>query len=196
VVDINTRPMSLEEFEGLLDTGDERRLELWPDGTVHEKPEADLTFAHGLLAGGLIRLLEGPQRERGVALAELNVAWSQRPSYRPDVVFYARSRLPDLRAGEGWIAHPHVPPDLVVEVRSPTQTWTSQAAKCTWYVTIGQVPIAWLVDLDELDRSISVFRRGQAGIAVFSAVVDPPDARVLPGTDGVRVADVFAVLKP
>lgn len=186
MVDINTRPMQLAEFEALLDR-DDRRLELWPDGTVHEKPP--VTSPHALIESALGALLEGPQRARGRAFAELNVAWGERPSYRPDVAFYARERLSLIRQDDVWVLHPRAAPDLTVEVRSPDQTHAEQLAKCQWYVTHG-VPLAWLIDV--IEHVVYVIRAGQSNVEMYEAT----DAEHTLGLADLRATDIFALLEP
>jgi Uma2 family endonuclease len=187
MVAINTPPMSLAEFEALLDRGDERRLELWPDGTLHEK--GPVTAPHALIEGGLVALLEGSGRVRGRAFTELNVPWGERLSYRPDVAFYPRERLGELRTADGrdWILHPRTPPDLAVEIRSPSETIGDQLAKCSWYVQHG-VKLAWLVDFEQ--RVVYVVQATVPGVSVHRPDDDAPI-----GLD-LRAADVFALLEP
>jgi Uma2 family endonuclease len=187
VVEIDMRPMPLAEFEALLDRGDERRLELLPDGTLHEKPE--VTIPHALIQGGLVALLDGPGRTRGRAITELNVAWGERPSYRPNVAFYCRERLAVLRTADGreWIRHPRSPPDLVVEIWSPDELLSDQLVKCSWYVRHG-VGLAWVIDFEE--RVVYVVQANVPGISVHRA----DDAAPI-GLD-LRAADVFALLEP
>ena len=62
------------------------------------------------------------------------------------------------RARSGERPHPHVVPDFVVEVRSSTQSLTSQQGKMAMWMRNG-VSLGWLVDPQS--RTVWVYRPGE-----------------------------------
>jgi Uma2 family endonuclease len=70
----------------------------------------------------------------------------------PDVSFYSYERLPRGEVPDGLLP---VAPDLVVEVRSPSDTWTEIFAKVSEYLGAG---IRAVVVLDAVSTSASVYR--------------------------------------
>ena len=83
----------------------------------------------------------------------------------PDVTFFRRERIPIDPSGE--VADEFfLPADIAVEIISPKQSVTGLVRRCIWYVENG-VEAALLVD--ERDRSVLVFRPGQAPLAVRGA---------------------------
>jgi Uma2 family endonuclease len=190
----NTRPLTLAEFHRLQGAHPDGRLELEPDGTVYEEDPRSVSFAHSLLQPRLAAALGS--RRRGFVLTELNVDWGERPSYRGDIVFYARARAGELREPTtgGWVVHPTTPPDLVIEIRSPEQSRRRLQNKCSWYVRHG-VHVAWLIDVIE-DRTVAVYRAQLAGADVY----DTDDPRPLPLPEALaglelRAGDVFRLLE-
>jgi Uma2 family endonuclease len=188
---INTRPLSKVEFRQLLER-DGRLLELWPDGTVREKPP--MSMGHNRLTAVLGAWLETTLgRERVRSGAEAIIEWGDRPAFRPDVVLFTGARWAALVRSVGLGGYANVPPDLAIEIQSPSQSWAELVEKCTWYVR-HDVPVAWLVDFQH--RQVGVFRPAAAGADVFSEL----DARPLPLPSGfgeveVRARDVFALLE-
>ena len=104
--------------------------------------------------------------------------------YGADVCYVSYSRLSkEAEVPDGVIP---VTPDLVVEVRSPFDTWSNVIAKMLDYIRAG-VPV--VVILDPKTRSASVFRN-QDRQDIFEAdeILTVPD--VLPGF-AVSVASLF-----
>jgi Uma2 family endonuclease len=71
----------------------------------------------------------------------------------PDVAFWRRERLPELP--ESYVA---VPPDLVAEVVSPSDIFSSVQRKIREYLDRG-VQLVWVVDPE--NREMAVYRPGQ-----------------------------------
>ncbi len=74
----------------------------------------------------------------------------------PDVCYFSFERLPRGPVPRGL---QDVPPDLVVEVRSPSDRWHAVMAKTAEYLAAG-VRVAIVVDADS--ESVSVYRDAQA----------------------------------
>jgi Uma2 family endonuclease len=92
----------------------------------------------------------------------------------PDVGFVQRVRFPDGLPDRGFCP---VPPDLAVEVISPSDRKADMAQKQVLYAKAG-VPLVWWVDPDR--KTVTVHRLGQAPeIIETTGVLDGGD--VLPG---------------
>jgi Uma2 family endonuclease len=68
----------------------------------------------------------------------------------PDLSFWSREKLPELPEG-----YPEVPPDLIVEVVSPSDHFTRIQKKLSHYLEKG-VRLIWVVDPE--DRSLTIYR--------------------------------------
>jgi Uma2 family endonuclease len=88
---------------------------------------------------------------RGSASLPLDIKLDEFNVYAPDVLWYAEGRAPAITA-----PRPYPPPDLVVEVRSPSTWRLDIGPKKTGYAALG-VPELWLVDF----TSLLVFRRSE-----------------------------------
>jgi Uma2 family endonuclease len=92
----------------------------------------------------------------------------------PDVAFVSAERLPTGEIGEGYSRRI---PDLVVEVKSPSNTEAEIFEKIAVYLA-GGVRLVWLVR--PIQRTVTVFRPlGPEQILVEEDVLDGED--VLPG---------------
>jgi len=69
-----------------------------------------------------------------------------------DVSFYSYARLPKGKVPEGLLP---VSPDLIVEVRSPSERWTALFAKVVEYLEAG---VRVVIVLDEPTGTASVYR--------------------------------------
>jgi Uma2 family endonuclease len=99
----------------------------------------------------------------------------------PDVSFWSKQRLSEIP--EGYI---EIPPDLAVEVVSPTDHYSHVRRKVREYLDKG-VRLIWVVD--PFDRSVTVYRSlKDEDILTDTQTVDGSD--VLPGFS-CRVADLF-----
>jgi Uma2 family endonuclease len=110
---------------------------------------------------------------------------------QPDLFFLSRERLHD------WAQLQEQPrlefaPDLVIEILSPSETYTYWSEKLQDYYALG-VPEVWLVDVDK--RAIEVQVReagGYRSLGWFSGEQAVP-SQVLAGLE-LKPAEVFAVL--
>ena len=88
-----------------------------------------------------------------VVLSDINVV-------QPDLLFVSNTRAPIITAD-----NVQGPPDLVVEILSPSTANRDRALKRTLYAQYG-VPEYWLVDPDA--RTVTVLRLGAAGFTVVA----------------------------
>ena len=101
----------------------------------------------------------------------------------PDVAYYSYQRLPKDRVPEVMA---DVPPELVVEVRSPSDLWTELFSKVGQYLNAG---ISVVVVIDPGSRTGSVYRPdGSQGVFAATDTLTIPD--ILPGF-AVEVARLF-----
>lgn len=102
----------------------------------------------------------------------------------PDVGFVRWQKLPERRLTK---RHCPVPPDLAVEVTSPSDEPGKARAKLALYMEAG-VPLVWWVDLGKAE--VRVHRPGQPDLVLCSGdTLDGDD--VLPGFR-LAVADIFS----
>jgi Uma2 family endonuclease len=125
--------MTGEEFFAL--HGD-RQAEL-VNGVLKELPMP--SFKHGRVCAKIARLLDEFTERHNlgrVVTNDTSVRIRRNPDtvYGPDVLFVSFKRLPAGEEPEGML---EVIPDLVVEVRSPSNTWTEITAKVEDYLTVG-----------------------------------------------------------
>jgi Uma2 family endonuclease len=100
----------------------------------------------------------------------------------PDVSFWSRERLSEVPEG-----YTPIPPDLAVEVVSPSDHYSKVQTKVRHYLTRG-VRVVWVVDPD--DRSVTLYRsRRQVTILEEGDTLSGED--VLPGFS-CPVADLLA----
>lgn len=86
-----------------------------------------------------------------------------------DVCFFSYERLPKGEMPEGLLP---VSPDLIVEVRSPTERWNSVFTKVGEYLSVG---VRVVVVIDESTLSASVYRNDE-----FQQIFDNGDVLTLP----------------
>ncbi|MBW4645023.1 MAG: Uma2 family endonuclease [Goleter apudmare HA4340-LM2] len=109
---------------------------------------------HSKLTRALINLIEELCGDKGEVCPELTIALTRRGkdwAPIPDLLYIAHERLPSDWEDEGVCS---VPPDLVIEIVSPGQTFGQIAAKAKDYLD-AQVLQVWVVDSKA--RSITVF---------------------------------------
>lgn len=105
----------------------------------------------------------------------------------PDVAFVSAGRLAPLRS-DAANAIPHLAPDLVAEVASPSQYRPEMAAKARMYLEAG-VRLVWVIWPD--DEQVDVWRPGSGAPVATLSLNDHLDGfDVLPGFSH-PVADLF-----
>jgi Uma2 family endonuclease len=104
----------------------------------------------------------------------------------PDVAFVRREHVPARADGRKFS---RIPPDLAVEVVSPTDRPRAVAEKIAIYLATG-VPLVWVVD--PAARSATVYRPGREPLA--RSVDDILDGEEIVPRFQLRLADVFAAV--
>ncbi|NLX10966.1 MAG: Uma2 family endonuclease [Chloroflexi bacterium] len=103
--------------------------------------------------------------------------------YMPDVAFVSKDRQPEPSDQ----AYSPIPPDLAIEVLSPSNTAHEMRIKVVNYLSVGTV--VWVVDPDR--KRVEVYTSGQPVRQIgIDGVLD--GGAVLPGF-GVAVKDIFEV---
>lgn len=149
--------LTIAEYLVLPDDG---RLTELIQGTVVEVPPTGPK--HGLVCCQFALLLGGHVMQHGLGRVMTNdsgVITRRNPDTLRggDVVFYTAAKLPPLD-DETWDGYFPFAPDLIAEVRSPSDTWNGMLAKATEYIEAGVVAV---VLLDPAKRSAWVIRRDE-----------------------------------
>jgi len=110
---------------------------------------------------------------------------------QPDLFFLSRERLHD------WAQLQDQPrlefaPDLVIEILSPSETYTYWSEKLQDYFALG-VPEVWLVDVDKRAIEVQVREAGGYRSLGWFAGEQAVASQVLAGLE-LKPAEVFAVL--
>ncbi len=178
-----TALLTIEEYLALPDTGTPtelvrgRIIEVPPPGSRHGR--FAFRFAHYLGVYVIDRGLgEIITHDSGV------VTRRDPDSLRgPDVAYYRAAKLPPIDA---WPKYFDFPPDLIAEVRSPSDRWPEMVQKAGEYLAAG-VPVVVLLDPDT--RSAHVFEADRA-----PRVFGPQDTLTFPdllGDFAVVVGRIF-----
>lgn len=180
---VATKPMTAEEFF-LTEEFEDGKYEL-VRGEIEFMPPPG--FRHGEVQGNIafiIKLFLKSHR-LGRLVTESGAITERDPdSVRgPDVSFYSAARLP---FGVEVVAYHDLPPDLCVEVRSPSDTKSGLRAKAHEYLA-GGVKLVWVVDPE--DHSVTVYDSKLKSTVLEAEATLTADA-VLPGFS-CTVADFF-----
>ncbi len=168
------RRMTIEEFEQMSDPG-EYSYELVRGWLVREPRPKEMHGSLQLWLGHF--LLEFVARNRlGLVVTDTGYVLSEQGQTvrGPDVAFVTAARL------EGGPLEEHFrrgPPDLAVEVLSPSNRRRQVAEKVTEYLAAGARAV-WVVD--PRNRSVTVYRAG-ADPRVYGAEEELDGGEVLPG---------------
>jgi Uma2 family endonuclease len=136
---------------------------------------------HGLIAGNATALLHNSVREHGLGRVFSNDTFTRTRTKEtastlrgPDVAFVSFARLPKGPVPEGPLP---VSPDLVIEVRSPTDRIPQLSSKASEYLDAG-VTVVLVLDPDT--ESVAVYRENEFPIRMHNGdELSLPD--VLPG---------------
>ncbi len=147
------RLISVAEFQKLPEE-DSSRIELVRGRLVREPRPASL---HGVTSARLAARLQEyiETRGRGLVLVDVGVVLARAPDTvrGPDIAYFTPERIPETRWGESFWG----PPDLVVEILSPSNRRGEMREKVTEYLDAG-VHCVWVVDPS--GRSVTVSLAG------------------------------------
>jgi Uma2 family endonuclease len=182
------------DWEGYLNLPDDLTHYEIIDGEVI--PLASPTLKHQVILKRLLQQIDRfvlPKRLGELLTAPFDFVVRRAPvrTRQPDLFFLSRERLHD------WTHLQEQPrlefaPDLVIEILSPSETYTYWSEKLQDYYALG-VPEVWLVDIDK--RAIEVQVReanGYRSLGWFAGEQMVP-SQVLAGLE-LKPAEVFAVL--
>lgn len=143
--------MTAEEFFKL--HGSESNVDLI-GGEVVRYPLSG--FHHGVVCSNAGSVIHGfvKANKLGRTMSNTHIRLSAETVLGADVCFVSYAKLPPGTSPDGML---EVVPDLVVEVRSPSDLWTEALSKMLDYLRRG-VPV--VVILDPPTESASVFRTG------------------------------------
>ncbi|MDZ4684068.1 MAG: Uma2 family endonuclease [Planctomycetaceae bacterium] len=144
---------------------------------------------HGYVTAAIVGLLFMWNHKRGLGLLLSNDSWvvteNDPDSVRgPDVIYIRRDKLPTEKLQQGVL---RFPPDLVVEVLSPSDRWPDVLDKVSEYLRSG-IGEVWVVDPDQ--RVLDIHRADQMPEHLTAAdTLSRPE--LLPGFS-CPVAELFA----
>ncbi len=174
--------LTIEEFENLHDASGDR-LELVRGRVVREPPAGG---QHGLIgsnAGYFIRKYLEANPIGHCFNSDTGFILSMEPSIvrAPDVSFVRTERLPDVPTG-----YIPVPPDIAMEIVSPTDRFNDVQQKVRDYLEAGTTVI-WLIQ--PRTRSLTIYRKSSPP-SELSENDDLTDQELLPGFE-IPVARLF-----
>lgn len=146
---ISTRRMTAAEF-----------LELPPDGIRNELVHGEIvlmsqgrTFDHGYAVTKLIALLarHAETAQLGDIYSNLDCYFGPEDVRRPDLLYFAEHRVHLISADK----KPDIPPDLCVEVLSPSSAGYDRTEKFDTYQAAA-VPFYWIVD--PMERTLEAYK--------------------------------------
>ena len=180
---VATKPMTAEEFF-LTEEFENGKYELVrgeiefmpPPGIRHGEVQTNVAF--------VIKLFLKSHRIGRVVTESGAITERDPDSVRgPDVSFYSAERLP---YGVEVIAYHELPPDLCMEVMSPSDTITGLRAKAHEYLN-GGVKLVWIVDPDTC--TVTIYDSEMKSIVLEAEAILTAES-VLPGFNCV-VSDFF-----
>lgn len=167
----STAPLTVEEFAKRY-AG--QAVELI-DGLVQELPMAGMK--HGMICSRLCSLLLTHVDAHDLGRVASNDTWARTGTARVrggDVIYYSYERLPkDHPVPDGVHS---LPPDLVGEVKSPTDRWVDLFAKVVEYLKAG---VRVVLVLDPARRTASLYQDDQQLVLGEGDTLTLPD--LLPG---------------
>ena len=178
--------MTVEEFERIPEE-EGYRIELVRGMLIREREPGPHPL-HARLQSRMAYLLESWMAQRGERGAVMTngafvLAVDPGTVRIPDVAYVSRERIPEQGYGRGiW----RLGPDLVVEVTSPSNSWTEIQARVSDYLGAGS-RLVWVVDPPT--RTVTVYRP-DAGADRLGGDVELEGGEVVAGFR-VRLAEYF-----
>ncbi|MBA2278699.1 MAG: Uma2 family endonuclease [Chloroflexia bacterium] len=169
---VQTRPLTYDDLCQTPDDGN--RYEII-DGELIVSPAPNLD--HQRLLGELFALVRGYVRQHRlgrVFLAPVDVRLSAHDVVEPDLLFIRRERR-DIYGSRRYVQGP---PDLVVEIISPSSEKTDPGRKFDLYASSG-VPEYWLMDPATRRFQLFVLREGR--YEEMAAEAEHLRSEVIPG---------------
>jgi Uma2 family endonuclease len=168
-----TKPVTIEDYEAL---GEGAPFELIR-GVLYEV--AATKFVHVVVSGRFAKYLlrySDAAMPGDVLVGEGGLALERDPDSLiiSDVAFVRAERLPPKQERKDWI---RIPPDVVVEVKSPSNTRQEIARKLAVYLAAG-VPLVWIADTD---RETIAAHTPDGRVRVYRVGEDLDGGDVLPG---------------
>lgn len=181
---VETKPMTADEFFEIPAPADGSKLELVKGEVVAMTAPG---FEHGevqLSLGALIKtFLKANKIGRVVTESGVITERNEDTVRGPDVSYYSKERVPlDQRI----VKYPTQPPDLCVEVVSPSNTRKELRAKINEYFAV-HVRMVWVVDPE--DRSVTVLTNPDRGQTLYESA-ELTGGDVLPGFS-CKVSELF-----
>jgi Uma2 family endonuclease len=171
---INTVKMTAQQFLELGEDPPGVRLEL-VNGEIAVSPSANPN--HSFIDTRLRRLLDEyvERHDLGQVFGDVDTIFGPHDVRRPDVIYFSKSRLHLVgrKAFEG-------PPDLCVEIISPSSTLIDRRDKYKLYEAAG-VAHYWIIDPEP--RRLEAFRLDQSAYVPAGAGQDADVVRLSPFPD-------------
>jgi Uma2 family endonuclease len=181
--------MTADEFVALPVPEHGRPWNLIDGGVVVSDPNARHGHAQGALFTALTDWIR-TDAGHGHVVFPRDIGIDNRNVFVPDVLWYARGRLPDPDSPA-----PYAISDLAIEVRSPSTWRHDRGPKKAGYERRG-LPELWLIDTVALAVLISRRSRPDAATFDIELELEPGDdltSPMLPGFE-LAVTDVFRVM--
>jgi len=182
------------DWEGYLNLPDDLTHYEIIDGEVI--PLASPRLKHQVIVKRLLQQIDRfvqPKRLGELLTAPFDFVIRRAPvrTRQPDLFFLSRERL------HNWMHLQEQPrlefaPDLVIEILSPSETYTYWSEKLQDYFALG-VPEVWLVDVDKRAIEVQVREAGGYRSLGWFAGEQVVASQVLAGLE-LKPAEVFAVL--
>lgn len=181
---LESSPRSEEEkyFPRLLTCADLEALpEELPSGTVrYELHDGVLVIMappggiHSLATVRFVKyfLIHGEDKGLGRTYVEITLLLRRNPDHVlvPDVAFLSKDKFPPVMSPQGYL---ETIPELIVEVRSPSNTLAELARKAADYLQAGAL-VVWVAD--PVAERILVYRSGQpVRIVAKDEILDVPE---------------------
>jgi Uma2 family endonuclease len=176
------RTYTVEEFMSLPDDG--KRYELIEgklkdiSGEERLKKLAGPNMNHGRITTRLVvsiaNYLTGAGKESGEVFTNMAFELAPKTAPKPDVAFITAERTTGVDSSKAFPG----PPDLAVEIMSPTDKWSEVIEKVKLYQRY-QTRLVWVVD--PFDQGVFVYQLGRNRRRLLLATDELTGENVIPG---------------